>query len=72
MATIESAVACLISFGVMNEPLTTGRLCGIILIFTSVVLLNYQLPQKTILSNDFDINYIGNFSDKLNNHLYKY
>lgn len=49
LATVEPAVACLISFGWLNEAITPGKLGGIGLIFCSVLLLNYQSKERTAL-----------------------
>lgn len=52
LATVEPAVACLISFGWLNEAITPGKLGGIGLILCSVLLLNYQSKEQTELGKN--------------------
>ena len=52
LATVEPAVACLISFGWLNEAVTLGKLSGIMLIFCSVLLLNCQSKAQPQLSKN--------------------
>ena len=52
LATVEPAVACLISFGWLSEAVTPGKLSGIALIFCSVLLLNYPGKAYTDFSKN--------------------
>lgn len=46
MATIEPVVATLFSIFLFNEKITQGKLIGILLIFSSVIILNLQFQKK--------------------------
>lgn len=48
MATVEPAVAALLSFCIYKETLTTGKFTGILLIFAAVVVLNFKFTRKTV------------------------
>lgn len=46
LATVEPAVAAMFSIFLYHEPLSVDKLCGILLIFAAVILLNLS-PRKT-------------------------